>query len=95
MIKIKKINVEPTDVYDISVPETECFFADNILVHNCEILLPTVPFNSLEDEGEFRLNLDNGTDVTLPGQHQVLLTNGERKKVRELTEADDIENLMI
>jgi hypothetical protein len=42
MIKIKKIKVEPTDVYDLSVPETECFFADNILVHNCEILLPTV-----------------------------------------------------
>jgi hypothetical protein len=42
MIKIRKINVEPTAVYDISVPETECFFADNILVHNCEILLPTV-----------------------------------------------------
>lgn len=49
MIKIKKITVEPTDVYDISVPETECFFADNILVHNCEILLPTRPFKRLDD----------------------------------------------
>lgn len=42
MIKIRKITVTPTDVYDISVPETQCFFADNILVHNCEITLPTV-----------------------------------------------------
>jgi ribonucleoside-diphosphate reductase alpha chain len=49
MIKIRKINVEPTDVYDISVPETQCFFADNILVHNCEILLPTKPFKRLDD----------------------------------------------
>ena len=49
MIKIRKITVEPTDVYDISVPETECFFADNILVHNCEILLPTKPFKRLDD----------------------------------------------
>lgn len=49
MIKIKKIKVEPTDVYDITVPETECFFANNILVHNCqEILLPTKPFQRLE-----------------------------------------------
>ena len=40
MIKIRKINVEQTDVYDISVPGTECFFANNILIHNCEILLP-------------------------------------------------------
>ena len=50
MIKIRKINVEPTAVYDISVPETECFFADNILVHNCEILLPTKPFKRLDDD---------------------------------------------
>jgi hypothetical protein len=48
MIKIKKIKVEPTDVYDLSVPETECFFADNILVHNCEILLPTKSFKRLD-----------------------------------------------
>lgn len=50
MIKIKKIKVESTDVYDLSVPETECFFADNILVHNCEILLPTKPFKRLDDQ---------------------------------------------
>jgi ribonucleoside-diphosphate reductase alpha chain len=50
MIKIRKINVEPTAVYDISVPETECFFADNILVHNCEILLPTKSFKRLDDD---------------------------------------------
>jgi len=49
MIKIKKIKVKPTDVYDLSVPETECFFADNILVHNCEILLPTKSFKRLDD----------------------------------------------
>jgi hypothetical protein len=47
-VGIKKITVEPTDVYDISVPETECFFADNILVHNCEINLPTKPSQRLE-----------------------------------------------
>lgn len=29
-------------VYDVTVPETECFFANGILVHNCsEITLPT------------------------------------------------------
>lgn len=50
MIKIRKVTVEPTDVYDVSVPETECFFADNILVHNCEILLPTKPFKRLDPD---------------------------------------------
>jgi ribonucleoside-diphosphate reductase alpha chain len=49
MIKIRKITVEPTDVYDVTVPETSCFFADNILVHNCEIVLPSRPFTRLED----------------------------------------------
>jgi len=49
MIKIRRITVEPTDVYDITVPETECFFANDILVHNCqEILLPTKPFQRID-----------------------------------------------
>jgi len=51
MIKIKKINVDPVDVYDITVPETECFFANNILVHNCaEVVLPNRPFKRLDDD---------------------------------------------
>lgn len=36
MIKIKKLK-EKEDVYDVQVPETSCFYANNILVHNCEI----------------------------------------------------------
>ena len=95
MIKIRKVQVEPTDVYDITVEDTHCFFANNILVHNCEILLPTKPFKSLDDEGEFKLTLDNGQEVTLAGQHLVLLSNGEKKKVRELTDNDDIKDLLV
>jgi intein/homing endonuclease len=94
-LTVRTIKVEPTDVYDISVPDTSCFFANNILVHNCEILLPTKPFNSLDDEGEFKLTLDNGQEITLPGQHKVLLSNGEKKKVRELTDDDDIKDLLV
>lgn len=42
MVKIKKIKVEPTSVYDITVEGTHNFFANDILVHNCiEITLPT------------------------------------------------------
>ena len=46
-IKIEKITYEEEiPVYDITVPETESFFANGILVHNCsEISLP-----SSEDE---------------------------------------------
>lgn len=60
-----------------------------------EILLPTVSFNSLDDEGEFEIEIDDGCSLTLPGQHFVLLSNGHMKKVRELTEADDISNLLV
>jgi ribonucleoside-diphosphate reductase alpha chain len=73
-------------------PEYHTIYQSNLC---CEILLPTVPFQSLDDEGEFKLTLDNGQEITLPGQHKVLLATGEKKKVRELTEDDDIENLMI
>ena len=56
MIKIRKVQVKPTDVYDITVEDTHCFFANNILVHNCEILLPTKPFQRIEDtEGRIAL----------------------------------------
>jgi ribonucleoside-diphosphate reductase alpha chain len=43
MLKIKKIALkEITPVYDVTVPETSCFFANGVLVHNCgEISLST------------------------------------------------------
>lgn len=42
LLTINRISTNKTCVYDITVPETECFFANNILVHNCtEIFLPT------------------------------------------------------
>ena len=42
MLKIRKIVVKPTSVYDITVPQTSCFVANNVVVHNCsEILLHT------------------------------------------------------
>lgn len=43
MLKIRKIKLEnPVPVYDITVPESENFFANDVLVHNCsEIILPT------------------------------------------------------
>ena len=51
MIKIKKLKLEkPVTVYDISVEETHNFFANDVVVHNCEIDLPTVPLNDVNDE---------------------------------------------
>jgi len=52
-------------------------------------------FKSLDDEGEFKLNLDDGTAKNFTVQHKVLLSNGEKKKVRELTEEDDIQDLLV
>lgn len=95
MLKIKRIKLEqPIPVYDITVSDTHSFFANDILVHNCEIFLPTVAFKSLDDEGEFELHTDDGTIARLPGQHKVLLQNGSMKKVRELTEDDDIKDML-
>jgi ribonucleoside-diphosphate reductase alpha chain len=59
-----------------------------------EILLPVRPFQRLDDEGIFKLTLDNGQVVEMKGEHKVLLKDGTRKKVRELTEDDDIEHLL-
>lgn len=35
MLKIRKIKIQPTPVYDITVPGTESFVANNTVVHNC------------------------------------------------------------
>lgn len=50
MIKIEYLE-EEIPVYDITVDETHNFFANDILIHNCtEIVEPTTPIESLEDE---------------------------------------------
>ena len=50
LISIKKIKVTLQNVYDITVPTTAQFFADNILVHNCmEISIPSIPYTSAQD----------------------------------------------
>jgi ribonucleoside-diphosphate reductase alpha chain len=56
MLKIEFLE-EEIPVYDITVEGTHNFFANDILVHNCtEILIPTTPIQSLEDElGEIAL----------------------------------------
>lgn len=44
------------DVYDIEVEDNHNFFANDILVHNCEITLPTKPLKNIDDEtGEIAL----------------------------------------
>jgi ribonucleoside-diphosphate reductase alpha chain len=57
MIKIRKIKAsKPQAVYDITVDGTHSFFANDILVHNCEINLPTRPLRDINDpEGEIAL----------------------------------------
>ena len=47
MIKIRKIK-QKAPVYDITVKGNHNFYANNILVHNCqEITLPTKPISNL------------------------------------------------
>ena len=52
-----QIQDEPIDVYDITVEGNHNFYANGILVHNCqEICLPTTPLNDINDEnGEISL----------------------------------------
>jgi ribonucleoside-diphosphate reductase alpha chain len=56
MLKIEYLE-EEIPVYDISVEETHNFFANDILVHNCqEITLPTIPLQHIDDpDGEIAL----------------------------------------
>lgn len=51
---VSQVNTSAIPVYDITVEGTHCFFADGILVHNCEIALPTTPISS-DGDGEIAL----------------------------------------
>lgn len=54
MIKIEKLN-RKTKVYDINVENNHNFYANDILVHNCqEINLPTNPIYDIQDGKTFR-----------------------------------------
>ena len=48
MLKIEHLDYTE-DVYDITVDKNENFYANGILVHNCEIDLPTKPLNDIND----------------------------------------------
>ena len=55
MLKIEYLE-STEDVYDIEVEKNSNFFANGILVHNCEITLPTTPLKDIYDEdGEISL----------------------------------------
>jgi len=42
----------PIEVYDITVEDNHNFYANDILVHNCqEITLPTTPLQHIDDIG--------------------------------------------
>jgi len=48
MLRIEYLD-ETEDVYDIEVEKNSNFFANGILVHNCEITLPTTPLKDIHD----------------------------------------------
>ena len=49
MLIIEELD-EVRDVYDIQTKDNHNFYANSILVHNCEILQPTTPLHSPTDE---------------------------------------------
>jgi ribonucleoside-diphosphate reductase alpha chain len=64
MLKIEYLE-EEIPVYDITVERTHNFFANDILVHNCqEITLPTKPVQHIDDEnGEIALCILSAINV--------------------------------
>lgn len=54
-LRIRKLETRE-DVYDITVQDNHNFYANDILVHNCEITLPTEPVSAADPEaGEIAL----------------------------------------
>ncbi len=79
MLQIQEDGYE--DVYDFTVPATENFFINNILVHNCgEIVLRSCQFCNLSEviirpNDTLEKILDKVRIATIIGTHQATLTN--------------------
>jgi ribonucleotide reductase alpha subunit len=82
MIKINKLK-QKMDVYDIQVDKTENFYANNVLVHNCEIFQASQPtytpqctlasINLAEHNG--LKSIDKSTRVLVRGLNKVIDNN--------------------
>ena len=96
MIKIKKIKVETTPVYDVTVDGTHCFFANDILVHNCqEIGLATSPYSSVAElyqpcEEEILEFQDEHGNIHVLKLWEYVETQRGKILVRDLEEGDEI-----
>jgi len=78
MLKIEYLE-EEIPVYDITVEGTHNFFANDILVHNCqEITLPTEPIQHIDGAGEIALCILSAINV------------GKLKNLDELEELCDL-----
>jgi len=81
--------LEDRDVFDITVEDNHNFYANGILVHNCEIMLPTESFETIDDAGSLTIEYD-GKDVVIPNTATARLSDGTEKLVRHITEDDDV-----
>ena len=81
MLRIEHLD-DLQDVYDISVDNNENFYANGILVHNCEIALPTTPMGSAKTET---------STIDLEDLTEFLLLQGRMEKTTRLISIDPLE----
>ncbi len=76
--------------YIITSGNDEYRTSKGVLVHNCtEIMLPTAPFNHIEDAGELTIEY-RGKDLVIPNTATAKLADGTTKLVRFVNENDDV-----
>ncbi len=88
VVSVNKID-RKLEVYDISVPQTKNFYANNILVHNCEITLPTQPIDNHVTE----LDSEHGT-VDFEGLVQLCTLSAVNLGNLDLNDTADMEKRM-
>jgi ribonucleoside-diphosphate reductase alpha chain len=98
-LKIRKIKVD-VPVYDITVPETESFFANGILVHNCIEILQANEATTFDANGGYE---QVGKDIScnLASQNIASMMDGGNiaksveVAIRALTSVSDLSNIGI
>jgi hypothetical protein len=78
------------DVFDITVEDNHNFYANGVLVHNCEIMLPTESFERVDDAGELVIAYQ-GKELRISNLASARLASGEIKLVRFISVEDEVE----
>lgn len=84
--RIYLLNIDNVQNHSSYITKIHPIYQTNLC---CEILLPTIPFETIDDNGSLYFEL-NGKEICIPNTATAILNSGEEKLVKFISEEDDV-----